>query len=273
MFRLFLCFLFCLAPLVATAQDTPLKRLTLRHDMLGWEAVGRLDIAEAGFCSAALIAPDLVLTAAHCLISNETGERIDPGSMTFRAGLRDGKAIAERKGARAVVDARYLYNNADGLSDLVSDIGLVQLESAIPAGHAAPFALSSRSGKGQKVTVVSYARGRDAALSWQRSCRTTFKYQGALGFTCDTDFGSSGAPIFETSSGRPRIVSLVSRITVDEQAFEMYGMEVERPVTELRRALRSGRGVWSAETGSGNRVGPAWSQSDGSTTGARFVRP
>ena len=66
--------------------ETPLRTLTTANDSKGWEAVGRLDIGRNAFCTGALIAPDIVLTAAHCLFDAETHERIPAGDVEFLVG-------------------------------------------------------------------------------------------------------------------------------------------------------------------------------------------
>jgi len=258
----------------ARAADTDLKRLTLRQDSLGWEAVGRLDLAERGFCTGVLVATDLVLTAAHCLI-DRAGDRIDPRQVIFRAGLRDEQAIAERTGARAVLHPDYDPEDSDGLRQLTSDVALLVLARPIPAATAAPFTVGAPTAPGATVSLVSYARGRDRALSWQRACSVLGQGQGALLFTCDADFGSSGAPVFEVSSGRARIVSLVSRGTREGGQTQVFGPEIAAPLEATRRALREGRGVWPEPGFTARRLEIRRSgdpHSSGST-GARFVRP
>ena len=44
----------------AFAQDARLRRLNTGDDGRAWQAVGRLDIGGTGFCTGALIAPNLV---------------------------------------------------------------------------------------------------------------------------------------------------------------------------------------------------------------------
>lgn len=254
----------------AAAADSRLDRLGSRAEGLGWEAVGRLDIADAGFCTGVLIAPDLVLSAAHCLYDAASGTRRDPRRITFRAGLRDGQAVAEVPVRRAVVLDGYDPNGTDLLKQLKNDAALLQLSQAIPAAHAAPFAIGRPVGTGDQVSVVSYAHDRAQALSWQRSCSVTARGQGALAFSCDVDFGSSGAPVFETSSGRARIVSIVSRGARESGHVIAYGMEIAGPLAGLKAALRSGRGVFPKETVQSRRITVGGGRE---ANGARFVRP
>ena len=91
----------------AFAQDARLKRLENGVEAAAWEAVGRLNIGGTGFCTGALIAPDMVLTAAHCLFDKASGARIDHSTIEFLAGWRNGRASAYRYVRRALVHPDY----------------------------------------------------------------------------------------------------------------------------------------------------------------------
>ena len=115
----------------AFAQDARLRRLNTGEDGKTWEAVGRLDIAGSGFCTGAMIAPDLVLTAGHCLLDKVTGAPIDPETIEFLAGWRNGRASAYRNVRRAVVHPEYIFEGDVSSTRVRNDLALLQLDRPI----------------------------------------------------------------------------------------------------------------------------------------------
>ena len=93
-----------------------------------WDAVGRLEIAGEAFCTGALIAPDLVLTAAHCVFDPETGERVATDEIQFLAGWRNGRAAAYRRVRRAEPHPEYDFRAASDAGRVRVDIALLELQ-------------------------------------------------------------------------------------------------------------------------------------------------
>jgi protease YdgD len=251
------------AALAVPAAAGGLIRLTDRDDLFGWEAVGRLELGQNGYCTGSLIAPDLVLTAAHC-VYDKGGAAIAPEAMIFRAGLRDGDFISQSGIAQVAAHPGYVPGE-DLTGDMVRhDVALLKLANPIPSAVASPFVLAREGRAGTRVSVVSYGRGRDAALSWQRDCGVTAAGRGLLKFDCDVTFGSSGAPVFvREAGGHARIVSLISSGGRDVA----YGMVLPGIVADLKRALRAQPRVATAAP---RRVRAG---QGGGASGAKFAKP
>ena len=249
----------------AVAGPAVLDRLTLRGDLLGWEGVGRLDLGSGGFCTGVLIAPNRVLTAAHCL--EDARVRGEVRSLRFRAGLSDGEAVAEAGVARAVIHPD--YHRAQGLTaaNIAADVALVELVRPIPAATAAPFRVASAPRAGARVSVVSYGVGRADAPSRQATCAVLGRAPGLVALDCAVTHGSSGAPVFDLSVSPARVVSLVSS-GGDGRA---YGMDLPGAIDTLRRAFATGQGVFPKVDVTPRRIGPDARETDG--TGAKFLRP
>lgn len=268
MLRLVLSVLASLAALPAAAQDAGMVGLQTADDSRGWDAVGKLMLGDRGFCTGALIAPHLVLTAAHCLFDKDTGVQMRAEDIQFYAGWRNGRAVAYRSVRRAVTHPDYRYGGSDKLERVNADLALLELNQPIRLPSLTPFETDVTPGQGDTVGVVSYAQDRSEVPSIQEVCEVLAERAATLILSCSVDFGSSGAPVFAIRDGVARVVSVISaKAEVDGRKVAL-AVPLAAPLAVLRATLAESRmttaraGSEEAKLLSGARGG-----------GAKFIKP
>lgn len=191
------------------AQGEPhAKTPKLKNAPAGWEAVGRLNIGGSNMCTGALIAPNIVLTAAHCLHNPRTGAAVDPRGIQFEAGLKNGRASAQRMVTRAVKHPKYKFGRD---TQLGYDLALLYLSGPINNANIVPFGTDARPGRGDEVGVVSYSLQQSNTARIEQPCHVLARQHDTLVMSCDVEFGASGAPVFAVTNGkRPQLVSVIS---------------------------------------------------------------
>lgn len=192
-----------------------LRRMLTVEEHAAWRGVGRVNIAsykERGMCTGTLIAEDLVLTAAHCVVSHRTRRAYPPSSVHFVAGWRMGQMVASSKAKSIAVHPSYRLPSTrlSSVSARGVDLALIRLRRPIPAELAPPFGIGPPALLRRPLTLISYRRDRAHALTRQEGCNLMTARAGLLELGCDVTFGASGSPLFAETEVGPRVVAVIS---------------------------------------------------------------
>lgn len=226
------------------ADTSDLTSLETLDQGRGWMAVGRLSYQNGqGFCTATLIAPDLVLTASHCLYDLDSGELLTLNNLEFQAGWRNGRAEAYSIIGGAVTFPDFQPMETPKIESVRNDVALLKLLHPIKKHSVQPFAIAALPNDQKSVAVVSYALGRINAPSIQSSCDISDQTEDILSLNCDVDFGASGAPVFYFSEQGPMIVSIVSAVVQTAQEKLVFGPLLERSLNRLQNILANQDGL------------------------------
>lgn len=221
----------------AAAQD-PERRMLDADEAANYRGVGRLNVAGTRFCTATLIAPDVIVTAAHCLYHPVSHERVPEDEMTFVAGLRLGETAAVRKVTAAVTQPDFAFAGIADSAGVRADLAVLLLAETVPEDAAPAFSAGDWEEEAGSLSVVSYARDRAQAPSIE-DCIVEVVFGGVAALDCAVTYGASGAPVFQDG----RVVGVVSAMgrTLDGDREVTLAVLVDPWITPLRETLDAER--------------------------------
>jgi glutamyl endopeptidase len=189
-----------------------------------------------GTCTGTMIAPNVVLTAAHCIYDKKTKDIIKPNKVSFIPGRKSTMDIpfGVFKGKKIVTYKEYILSE-----DSDYDMAIIELTDVPNVGYM-EIAESFDHFELPKHTlyIAGYAGDKDYATLWESGAKGATRdfFSNTMTYSIDTEGGQSGSAIRAKFGGVQKIIG----VHTNGSKFGNSGMRFNPEVlATLKRWLKS----------------------------------
>ena len=198
-------------PFAAVAADT---RLLEPQEMQDWSAAGRLAFNHRtdkhGYgCSATLVAPDLVLTAAHCVQYAFDGAPSKIRQLVFHAGWHTDTSLGTAVATRLQFHPDFRPGGKESFGEKIPiDVALVYLSS--PIDGVSPVPLGTLDNGLELLSFVVYQGALENAPRLASTCSHSSLTPSVLQVGCPVVGGNSGGGVVFGEGEDRRLIGVIS---------------------------------------------------------------
>lgn len=180
-----------------------------------WPSIGRVNIAgfrSTAMCTGTLIAPDIVLTAAHCLYNKSTRKPFPIEDLLFMAGVRRDEYSARLEPACTITAAGYEPRQNPRLREVHKDVGIILLKepSTLPPVPVLSLDEATVLTKDTRFQSAGYRRSRRFLPTVVPACRVMGTAEDSWVTDCASEAGASGGPLLVETPNGLRVAGIMS---------------------------------------------------------------
>ncbi len=188
-------------------------------------AVGAIEKDGKRSCTAVLVAPDRLATAAHCVLGlNDAADRDDADAPTFHTGAYPAHPSGSAQLAEVLLHPFYRVRSAAMGGSVGTDIAVVRLNAPIPAEVARPIPPGAPVLGGERLVIAGWPGGTGKRAR-ERVCPALTADGTVAQFSCIVVPGESGGAVLRLTETGPELAAIV--VATGKDGRQPFGFAVQ----------------------------------------------